>query len=721
MMNEWCLGGQLAKPEHILSQVKQRFSSSDVALLQKALELWPEEIDLDDVRFQRSLTIATILNELNADGIAMAVALHLALTMEGENKTEMVLRAISPEERRLLKAFLDLNTLEHHGGKQNKSEQQRMEYLRRVFLVMAQDIRVVLLRLADRLFSLRKLEQLPSDGRPKLCEETIQLYAPLANRLGIWQLKSELEDLSFSVLQPETYRQIANNLSSKQTERQNYIEKIRIQLLEKLVSEGITAEIRGRPKHIYSIWSKMRRKDVDLDRIYDVYAVRVLVDSVAQCYMTLGIVHQLWTPISGEFDDYIAQPKPNGYRSIHTAVIGPDGQNLEVQIRTHQMDREAELGVAAHWRYKERDAGTAIKQAASLRQLLELSQCIDPNCQERTDDAQTDTSGLFAGRVLVLTPQNDIVDLPAGATPIDFAYHVHSQIGHRCRGARVNDKLAGLKTQLRTGDKVEIITGPKPGPSRDWLEENSGFTQLADTRSKIRSWFRKLDRAQNIAGGRELVERELRRLRTRPSLTSIAEALKFDNLEDFFEAVGYGFVSLSRIAPAVERLTAAAEEQPVESEGIESKRQPVREAQGRDQLRDLLTQTAQCCNPLPGDLIKGFITRGRGLMIHKADCPNLVAQNDEKRIMDISWDHVHSQAFPARLCITAMPRPGILRDVAGSLTEMNVTISSVKAHTNERKGVAVVVAVIEVENLDKLTSVIEKLRRVMGVQRIERG
>jgi GTP pyrophosphokinase len=564
------------------------------------------------------------------------------------------------------------------------------EAVRKMLLAMVNDLRVVLLRLASRLQTLRYFAAAGHSGAEPYARETLALYAPLANRLGIWQMKWELEDLSFRVLEPGTYRQIAGALDEKRDERQAFIERAMRTLREMLAQAGIAAEISGRPKHLYSIWKKMQGKQVALDQLYDVRAVRVIVDEVAQCYQVLSLVHARWPHVEAEYDDYIARPKPNGYQSLHTVVIDPSGRTLEIQIRTRRMHEFAELGVAAHWRYKERDAGgqsldksstkAATKAAADderiawLRQLLAWRQEVEPQRPDATED----------DRIYVLTPQARVIELPAGSTPIDFAYHVHTDLGHRCRGAKVNGVMVPLTTRLATGQTVEIPAAKTGGPSRDWLNAELGYLASARSRAKVRQWFNAIEHEQTVAAGREILDRELQRLgKTALKLEELAHRLGFGSLEDLCVAVTKDEFSLRSIEAALATTPVVVPEEPPRLLG---KPKEVPSGKGRVLVvgvDSLLTSLARCCRPVPPDEIVGFVTRGKGVSIHRAGCTNAAAlmRRDPERLIEVTWGKATNAVYPVEIYVLAQDRQGLLRDVSEVFAREKLNVIGVNTHS----------------------------------------
>ena len=595
------------------------------------------------------------------------------------------------------------------------------ETLRKTFLAMGEDVRVVLIKLADRLHNMRTLGHVPEAKRKRIAQQTLDIFAPLANRLGIWQIKWELEDLGFRYVDANTYKEIAQNLAERRADREHEMQTITAKLQAMLSQAGIQAEISGRPKHIYSIYKKMQRKNIPFDMVFDVRGVRILVPSVTACYTALGVIHTRWRPIPNEFDDYIAAPKDNFYQSLHTAVIFDDGKTLEVQIRTPEMDQSAEYGIAAHWRYKEgggRDEEYE-RRILWLRSLMEWRQDIE-DAKEFVDSMKSD---VFEDRVYVFTPRGDIIDLPAGSTPIDFAYHVHTDIGHRCRGSKVNGKLVSLDYVLKTGEKVEILAAKRGGPSRDWLNPNLGLVKTQRARAKIRRWFKRQAREKNIAQGKILLEKELRRLGLADiNLEKLAREFDYKFVEDLYEGIGNGDTSIGRI---INHLTAVEMKPPEE---ILLPR-PISEAPALSQdsvavlgLKGLLTMMAKCCNPTPGDEIIGYITRGRGATIHRKDCPNIMRMRDRERLVRVSWGEPRT-TYPVPVRIKAYDRNGLMRDVSTMISEEGINIVSVKVDVN-KKNLAIFELILEVRDLAQLSRILDRLEslaNVLEAQRINPG
>lgn len=593
------------------------------------------------------------------------------------------------------------------------------ETLRKTFLAMGEDVRVILIKLADRLHNMRTLSHMPERKRQRIAKETLDIFAPLANRLGIWQIKWELEDLAFRYVNPEVYRQISAQLAERRSSRERQVEDIKNKLGEVLSKAGVQAEITARPKHIYSINRKMTRKEVPFEQVYDVRGVRIIVQDEPSCYACLGYIHAKWRPIPGEFDDYIAAPKDNFYRSLHTAVLYDDGKTVEIQIRTPEMNQGAEYGIAAHWRYKEgsqRDEDYE-RRIAWLRSLMEWRKDVE-DAEEFVDSMKTD---VFEDRVYVFTPRGDIIDLPVDSTPIDFAYHVHTDIGHRCRGAKINGKLVSLENKLQTGDKVEILTAKRGGPSRDWLNPHLGMVKTQRARSKIRQWFKRQAREQNAIRGKALLEKELRRLGMKDvNLERLAKDFTFRSVDDMHVALGIGDLPISRI---VKHLTFEEEEESLEDFTKPSK---VEQLLPSDTvtvlgLKGLLTSMARCCNPAPGDEIIGYITRGRGATIHRRDCPNVLRVDDRERLVNVTWG-APKTTFPIPVRIKAYDRNGLMKDVATLITDEGINMPTVTANTH--RNLAVFELILEVRDILQLSRVLDRLENlpnVLEAQRVEPG
>ena len=593
------------------------------------------------------------------------------------------------------------------------------ETLRKTFLAMGDDVRVVLIKLADRLHNMRTLGYMSEEKRKRIAKETLDIFAPLANRLGIWQMKWELEDLGFQYFNPEKYYEIAEQLNNeKQPDRMEQIEAIKTNLLKLLARHNINnVDIGGRSKHIYSIYKKMMKKGKPFDLIRDVRAVRIIVPDIPACYSALGVIHTTWRPIPGEFDDYIAAPKDNFYQSLHTAVIYDDRRPLEVQIRTPEMHQNAEYGIAAHWRYKEGgiNSDKAFEERIKwLRRMMDWRTDVS-DANEFVEGMKTD---VFQDRVYVFTPRGDIFDLAAGSTPIDFAYHVHTDIGHRCRGARVNGKLVPLHQELKTGDQVEILTAKRGGPSRDWLNPNLSLVKTQRARSKIKAWFKKQEDEQNLAQGRATLERELQRLGIgETNFETLARDMGFKTPEELFISLGCGDLSINRV---IRRISEKEEEtdNTLTPTGVTTRTAPsgAIEVVG---LKGLLSQMAKCCNPAPGDQIVGYITRGRGVTIHRQDCPNMLQIEDRERLVQVDWGKVEN-TFSVPIKIKAYDRQGLVVDISTLITGEGINIADINVNTN--RTLAVINLVVDVKNLSQLSRIltrIENLQNVLEAHRVK--
>ena len=595
---------------------------------------------------------------------------------------------------------------------------QQSEALRKMLLAVVSDVRLVLVRIADQLYRLRMAKEKSVAEQQALALEAREIYAPLANRLGVWQLKWELEDLSFRYLEPDTYAEIARTIKEKRTERVDFINEFERILHKELAKEGIKAEISGRPKHIYSIYRKMQRKDRGIESLYDIRAVRLLVDTVGDCYAALGIVHNLWSYIPGEFDDYIANPKDNDYQSLHTAVVGPERKTVEIQIRTHDMHRHAELGVAAHWRYKEGGGAPAAfdQKISFLRQLLEPSDDGADLLDQIRDD-------FFEDRVYAVSPKGDVVELPAYATPLDFAYHVHTQVGHRCRGAKVNGRIVPLTYHVQNGDQIEIITGSQSQPSRDWLIPKLGYLAGARARAKVRNWFRHQDRDQHMRQGRDVLDRELARLNIRDVPTeAIAKQLKHKDTDALCVALGAGDLTSAAIATALQHIRGT------EIADRVSPRRPRKKtgdsgAAAVTGVGDLMCNFARCCRPVPPERIVGYITQGRGVSIHRQDCGNFLGLNQRhpERIVEISWGESEGEAaYPVDLSLHAFDRSGLIRDITGLLADDDANVVNMTSHTDKQSMQVVMELSIEIKDLPTLSTVIAKLEQLPNVVSVRR-
>jgi len=681
-------------------------------------------------RILYALHVADILNNLKLDVETLAAALlHETIGSMGYDSRR--LEGLFGPQLTLMLSNMTRIGMAASNSTIEINEEQNSENLRRMLLGIASDVRVVLVVLAERVHIMRTLKHIDDLAtRRRIAIETRDIYAPLANRLGIWQLKWELEDLALRYIEPDNYKKLAKQLRGRREEREIYIQDIIKLLHEKFNEAGIQADISGRPKHIFSIWKKMQRKNVDFEQIFDVLAVRVMVDTVAQCYEVLGIVHGLWRHIPGEFDDYIATPKANYYQSLHTAVIGSQGKPIEIQVRTFDMHDHSERGVAAHWRYKE-SRGQDVeleKRIAWMRQWLETK---DENGAGNDADFLDEMQNEFeATQIYVLTPQGRVIELPLGSTPIDFAYAIHTDVGHRCRGAKVDGRIVTLNTKLESGHSVEILTSKEGGPSRDWLNAHLGYCKTSRARNRIRQWFKHQDYDEHIKIGRASLDREISRLGLfSPDLEKIAERFNKKNGEELLAAIGSGDVSPIQVAACAHRRQA---ELPLDlphhtnktksrtSKNILTKNDVIVDGVG-----DLLTNVAKCCKAVPYDPIVGYITKGRGITVHRRDCPIIVKMDEsgQQRLINVVWaqqPETDSSAYPVDIKVYAEDRKGLLRDISSILANEEVDVLGVKTHSDKKKDRASMRFTIEIYNMKQLSRIIEKLSQLPEVIEVKR-
>jgi GTP pyrophosphokinase len=694
----------------------------------RELELETPEVDnrwADSASsFRTGLEMAEILAELHLDTDALKAAVIYRAVREGQVTLAEVAVKAGTEIAHLIEGVLQMAAISAVMNPEKKvvlgQSSSQVDNLRKMLVAMVDDVRVALIKLAERTCAIRAVKEVSEAKRQRVAKEIFDIYAPLAHRLGIGHIKWELEDLSFRYLHPSAYRKIARLLDGKRLDREQYIKNVIQMLKEALAKAGIEAEITGRAKHIYSIWRKMRRKGIDFYHVYDIRAVRVLVPEIRDCYEALGIVHEIWQYIPNEFDDYIARPKENGYRSLHTAVIGPEGKIMEVQIRTHQMHDESELGVCAHWRYKEgsRAKGdTYDDKIAWLRQVLEWQ-------EELGDSGISSMIAQFSEdvldeRVYVFTPDGHVVDLAQGATPLDFAYHIHTEVGHGCRGAKVNGRIVPLSYQLSTGEQVEIIKGNRSQPSRDWLNPSLGYLGTARARAKVQAWFKRQDRDQNIADGRAILDKELARLDlTRISLERIVEALNLKTTDDLLAAVGAGDLRLPQVLNAIQSLdmpAAQQEELPLDIRKPLSAR-TIRDIEVEGES-NLLTSLAGCCKPVPGDKIVGYISLGRGISVHRADCRELahLQEQDPQRLVHAKWGKPEKKQYSADIFISAHDRQGLLRDITNILAQARINVLGLQTSTDRLENTATMTLTIEVASLTELGNVLARIGQLSHV------
>jgi len=681
----------------ILADLKVPPEVVAAGLLHDTVEDTP--VTLADIRREFGDTVKILV-----DGVTKLT--HLPRVARGDQHAESGNNASEIEEEPIEFALL------------GRKEDIVSETLRKTFLAMGEDVRVVLIKLADRLHNMRTLGYMPEQKRRRIAQETMDIFAPLANRLGIWQIKWELEDIGFRYVNPEKYKEIAELLTEKRPEREAQLEAIKENLVKLLEKNNIKAEISGRPKHIFSIYKKMQKKDKPFNMVHDVRAVRLIVPDVPSCYAALGVIHTTWRPIPGEFDDYIAAPKDNFYQSLHTAVMYDDKRALEVQIRTNEMHLNAEYGIAAHWRYKEgsKHSDKNYEQRInSLRSMMEWRSDVN-DAAEFVESMQSD---VFRDRVYIFTPRGDIIDLPAGCTPIDFAYHVHTDIGHRCRGARINGKLVPLYHELKTGDQVEILTAKRGGPSRDWLNANLGLVRTSRARSKIKVWFKKQEDEQNLAQGRNTLERELQRLGiSEINFEKMARDLGYKIPDEMFIALGCGDLSISKIIRQFSQTEEVEDILAANAPAVQTTSTDVVEVVG---LKGMLSNMARCCHPMPGDQIVGFITRGRGATIHRQDCPNILQTKDRERLLQVDWGHLE-RTYPVSVKIKAYDRQGLMSDISNLLADENINIANVTVNVN--RSIADLHLIIEVKDITQLSRIltrIENLPNVMEAHRMNPG
>lgn len=666
-----------------------------------------------------SLDVALQLSELGCDETTLIVALLSSTKLIKVVDLDSLQKTYGEEIIRLVKNVIQLH--EFH-GEQDEAAPEQVERLRRMLLSMVDDVRAVLIKLAFRVQRLRQLKLADLAKQQEVARESLEIFAPIANRLGIGQLKWELEDLAFRYLEPDTYKQIAKHLHEKREEREQFIADTVEKIKQIASKEDLSAEIYGRPKHIYSIWKKMTEKRRGFDELFDVRAVRVVVGDIAECYVMLGLVHAQWRHINKEFDDYIANPKENGYQSLHTAVYGPHGKPLEIQIRTKQMHEFAEHGVAAHWRYKETGGNSSNMQSGieSLRKLLDTTQSNDEELMENF------RSEMFHDRVYVLTPEGRVIDLPKGGTPLDFAYAVHTEIGHRCRGAKVNGRIVQLTYPLKNGERVEILTTKEALPRRDWMISHLGYIKTSRAKNRIRSWFRKQDKEKNHLEGKALCEREFKRHGIKPDIKKVVEHFKQDSVDDFYIHLGRGNISVAQMSSMLHEF----EESQIKNDNIPLRVATQNKASKKSDssinvlgVGNLLTSIANCCMPVPHDEIIGFITRDRGVSVHRVDCKNILhlKEKDQARLIEVEWGDTDTKRYPVNIIIQANDRHGLLSDITRTLSDDKVNVIAVNTVSNKKEQSARMAVTIEIRDLQQLTRIMDKLSQLRNVLEVSRG
>jgi len=724
-----------------IERLKSKVEISDEAGL-RDLALYAQELESsastrDDAKWDSGsslytgLEMAEILAGLHLDTDALKAAVIYRAVREGKTTLGNVSKRAGGDIAKLIEGVLRMAAISAVMNPEKKvvlgQATDQLDNLRKMLVAMVDDVRVALIKLAERTCAIRAVKNAPEARKQKVAREVFDIYAPLAHRLGIGHLKWELEDLSFRYLEPEAYMRIAKLLDEKRLDRDGYINRVVEQLHTALARVGVDSDISGRAKHIYSIWRKMKRKNIDFYQVYDIRAVRVLVPDIRDCYAALGVVHNIWQHIPKEFDDYIATPKENGYRSLHTAVLGPEGKVLEVQIRTQNMHDEAELGVCAHWRYKEGTTGKSDSydgKIAWLRQVLEW--------QEELGDTAVSSvlsqlnEDIVDERVYVFTPEGHVVDLAQGATPLDFAYHVHTEVGHRCRGAKVNGRIVPLNYQLRTGEQVEIMKGNESRPSRDWLQPALGFLGTSRGRAKVVHWFKLQDRDRNIEGGRDLLEKEFKRLDVgKLNLDRVAQSLNLKAADDIYAAVGAGDLRVSQVLNAIQEFDSESQQQqellPLD---IRKPRvNPITSEFSINGVDNLMTTIAGCCKPVPGDEVVGYISVGRGVTVHRKHCKELqrLMEIHGDRIIDVSWSAEAGHTYPVEVFIKAWDRQGLLRDITLVLANERVNVTAINTKSNPSDNTATMSVTMEINSLAGLGDVLNRINQLSNVIEVRRS
>lgn len=678
---------------------------------------------------QRGREMIEILAPLNMDIETLQAAVIFVVYDAGLISAEQLPELFGEKLAVLVKSVVTMNAIGAlKVNEQSRNAEPQIDNIRRMLLAMVEDVRAVVIKLAERICLLREVKSADEETRVLLAREIADIYAPLANRLGIGQLKWELEDISFRYLHPETYKEIAKQLDGKRLDRESYIDNFVKQLQQRLDEDQIRAKVYGRPKHIYSIWKKMRGKDLTFDELFDVRAVRIVTERLQDCYGALGVVHTLWHHIPKEFDDYVANPKSNGYQSIHTIVVGPEGKTVEIQIRTEQMHEDAELGVAAHWKYKE---GTTGKQSGYeekinwLRKILQWQEDVAES-GNLVDEVR---SQVFEDRVYVFTPNGEVIDLPMGSTVLDFAYYIHSHVGHKCIGAKVDGRIVPFTYQVETGERIEIITSKTPNPKRDWLNPNLGYIRTSRARSKIQHWFKQQDRDKNIVAGREMLEAELARsnLTLKDAKTAV-ERFNMVSMDDLLAGIGGGDVRLNQVVNHVQsrmRINELSEEEAVEDLLKKNHSRTAHKSRGQVEVNgvgNLMSHIAKCCQPVPGDDIFGFITKGRGISVHRADCEQVkeLMRVHPERSVDVVWGKNYSGGYKLRLKVFANDRNGLLRDLTSVLAAEKSTVLAMSSSLDVKNQTVIIELELELYNLEGLSRVMAKLSQVDGVMEARR-
>lgn len=723
-------------PAHIEAWIQQHitsYSEKDVALIRQACVLaqltGEEHANSSGVScLQQGLDMAEILLDLNVDADTLAAAIVYSSVQNSDLSLEDVTEHLGNKVTKLIKGTQQMQAMQSLRPTSSAQQAVTIDNIRKMLLAMVDDVRVVLIKLAERLNILHHVALLSTQEIQQIAQETMNIYAPLANRLGIGQIKWQLEDLSFRHLQPEEYKKISKALNTKRLDREAFIREFIEKLTAACKEAGIhNASVMGRAKHIYSIYRKMQRKNVDFSEIYDVSAVRILVDTIEDCYTALSMVHNLWEPITKEFDDYIASPKENGYQSIHSAVIGPGNKPVEIQIRTHQMHEDSELGVAAHWKYKEgvKKQSSYEEKIAWLRQVMDWEREITSG-EEKTANVH---SQIFDDQVYVFTPNGDVIDLPKGSTPLDFAYRIHSEIGHRCRGAKINGEIVPLTYQLQTGDRVDILAAKQGHPSLDWLNPHAGYLKTARAKAKVHHWFRVQNYDENLAEGQVMLEKEQKRLGIKHiDYDKLASKLNFKTANDLFAALGRGDLRTHNLLHLAQtelepHLPGQEEIEPlhiIEPSKVKTKLKPTDiDVQG---VGNLLTYMANCCKPIPGDDIIGYITRGQGVAIHRKDCPNIVHSSDfqQQRLIPVTWGQKMREKYSVDIAITAYDRDYIIRDITQLLSTEKIPLQAINSVVDKNEHIAHVSLTVEIDSLAPLSRILSRLQQIPNVIEVKR-
>ncbi len=707
-----------------LSRILKSRSQDEAAVIRRAFDLAErahhgQRRASGEAYIGHPVAVAAILHELKLDHETIAAALLHDVVEDTHIGLERIREEFGPAVANLVDGVTKMDAIDEYTETVlgTPDERRQVDRLKKLLLAMANDVRVVLIKLADRLHNMRTLHHLGESSRRRIARETLDIYAPLASRLGIGQFKWEMEDLAFREIEPVTHATLERKLRQRRSDIERYVHRVVSTLNEKLRENDVAAEVSGRVKHLYGIWRKMKEKNLNFDQVFDIRAVRILVNDVADCYSALGIVHTLWNHVPKEFDDYIANPKSNRYQSLHTAVIGPEGKTLEAQIRTHEMHAHAEYGVAAHWRYKEgaKQTGDDIEAKVTwLRQILEVKD----ESEGPRDFLDRFNAELLNDRVYAVTPRGKVLDLPAGATPLDFAYQIHTDVGHRTRGAKVNGVMVPLTYTLKSGDQVEILTTRNATPSRDWLSTHLNYLKTPRARSKVRHWFKQQDYEKNLASGQDVFQRELRRLGISTlDRDLLLSKFNYKSFEDLLAAIGHGDVSSSQLASAVQHtLPDRAPLLPTEP----TRRRKHKRADAGVQIHgvgNLLTQFAKCCRPVPNDAIVGFITRGRGVTIHRSDCPNMLRLDPERRrrLIDVRWTASDTKTYPVDVQVNAYDRQGLLRDVTTVLASEGVNVISLDTRTLSRDQTAEIRMTVEVSDLSHLSRILDRITQLPNV------